>query len=104
MIEFKLTPFTLDLTNVHTLQIKTIDSPYEVEDSEGNKTYLQKIYYKLIRTNDEDIVKVAEEGNKDVPAELTLLLLGQLTSTLTTEQKGMIQSFLQTFNTNIVLE
>lgn len=102
MIEFKLNPFTLALTNVHTLQISLLGSPYEVEN-EGEKLYLQRIYYKLIRHTEEDQLRIAEEGNKDVPAELSILLLGQLTGTLTEEQKVMIETFLQTFNSDITL-
>lgn len=103
MIEFKLNPFTLELTNVHTLLIKPLDGPFESEDAEGNKIWLQKVYYKLVRTTDEDITKAAEEGNADIPAELSMLLLGQLTGTLTEEQKGAIGVFLQSFNENITV-
>lgn len=108
MIKFDLNPFTIPLTNVHTLTVNLMGGPFErrTVDTEGVESisYLQTIMYQLIRTTEEGNVRIAEQGEKEVPAEIAVLLLGQLTGTLTPEQKVMIQTFLQTFNSDITLK
>lgn len=106
MVDFKLTPFTLPLANVHTLKIKITGSFEEIEkfNEQGEKIeseFLLPIYYELWRTTEEGIEKCIENGNKRVPAELNNLLLRKLTNTLINEEKAIINQFLKSFNPDI---
>jgi hypothetical protein len=104
MITFNLIPFSLPLTNVHTLKVSLNGTPYEISTSPTIKKYYQDVNYELWRTSDEGNLICAEKGQKTVPIEILSLITGQLTGTLTPEQKTIAQTFIKTFNENIVIK
>jgi hypothetical protein len=100
-IKFNLNPFEIVLPQVDELVVRPIGS-YRV--AEDNTTLVQDVYYELWHTSDEGNRRCAESGNKTIPFEYIMLMSGQLTGTLTEEQKGIINQVVKGFHPSMVID